>query len=40
MSRLRLIAVVVALPLSLWLFVPVLSDGAPLSSRIEEKRRR
>ena len=39
MSRLRLIAVVVALPLSLWLFVPVLSDGAPLSSRIEEKRR-
>jgi peptidoglycan DL-endopeptidase CwlO len=38
MSRLRLIAVVAALPFSLWLFVPVLSDGAPLSSRIEEKR--
>jgi peptidoglycan DL-endopeptidase CwlO len=39
MSRLRLLAAVVALPLSLWLFVPVLSDGAPLSSRIDEKRR-
>jgi peptidoglycan DL-endopeptidase CwlO len=39
MSRLRLIAVVAALPFSLWLFVPVLSDGAPLSSRIDEKRR-
>jgi murein DD-endopeptidase MepM/ murein hydrolase activator NlpD len=39
MSRLRIIAVVAALPFSLWLFVPVLSDGAPLSSRIEEKRR-
>jgi murein DD-endopeptidase MepM/ murein hydrolase activator NlpD len=38
MSRLRLIAVVAALPFSLWLFVPVLSDGAPLSSRIDEKR--
>jgi murein DD-endopeptidase MepM/ murein hydrolase activator NlpD len=38
MSRLRIIAVIAALPLSLWLFVPVLSDGAPLSSRIEEKR--
>jgi peptidoglycan DL-endopeptidase CwlO len=39
MSRLRLIALIVALPFVLWLFVPVLSDGAPLSSRIEEKRR-
>jgi peptidoglycan DL-endopeptidase CwlO len=39
MSRLRIIAVVLALPLSLWLFVPVLSDGAPLSSRIDEKKR-
>jgi murein DD-endopeptidase MepM/ murein hydrolase activator NlpD len=38
MSRLRLIAVLAALPFSLWLFVPVLSDGAPLSSRIDEKR--
>jgi murein DD-endopeptidase MepM/ murein hydrolase activator NlpD len=39
MSRLRLLALVAALPFSLWLFVPVLSDGAPLSSRIDEKRR-
>src|SRR5262245_8507888 len=37
--RLRNIALVAALPLVLWLFVPVLSDGAPISSRIEEKRR-
>ncbi len=39
MSRLRLIALIVALPFTLWLFVPVLSDGAPLSSKIDEKRR-
>jgi murein DD-endopeptidase MepM/ murein hydrolase activator NlpD len=39
MSRLRLIALIVAVPFGLWLFVPVLSDGAPLQSRIEEKRR-
>jgi murein DD-endopeptidase MepM/ murein hydrolase activator NlpD len=39
MSRLRLLALLVALPFALWLFVPVLSDGAPLQSRIEEKRR-
>ena len=39
MSRLRLIALIVALPFGLWLFLPVLSDGAPLQSRIEEKRR-
>jgi len=39
MSRLRLLLAVAALPLALWLFVPVLSDGAPLQSRIEEKRR-
>jgi murein DD-endopeptidase MepM/ murein hydrolase activator NlpD len=39
MSRLRLIALVAALPLVVWLFVPVLSDGAPISSRIEEKQR-
>jgi murein DD-endopeptidase MepM/ murein hydrolase activator NlpD len=39
MPRLRLIALIAALPFSLWLFVPVLSDGAPLQSRIDEKRR-
>jgi murein DD-endopeptidase MepM/ murein hydrolase activator NlpD len=39
MSRPRLIALIAALPFSLWLFAPVLSDGAPISSRIEEKRR-
>jgi murein DD-endopeptidase MepM/ murein hydrolase activator NlpD len=39
MPRLRLIALIAALPFALWLFVPVLSDGAPLSSRIDEKRR-
>jgi len=39
MSRLRLSIAVAALPLTLWLFVPVLSDGAPLSSRIEAKKR-
>jgi murein DD-endopeptidase MepM/ murein hydrolase activator NlpD len=39
MYRLRLLLVVAALPLTLWLFVPVLSDGAPLSSRIEAKKR-
>jgi murein DD-endopeptidase MepM/ murein hydrolase activator NlpD len=39
MSRLRLLAAVAALPLALWLFVPVVSDGAPLSSRIEAKKR-
>ena len=39
MSRLRLIALTAALPFVLWLFVPVLSDGSPISSRIEEKRR-
>jgi murein DD-endopeptidase MepM/ murein hydrolase activator NlpD len=39
MSRLRLIALIAALPFVLWLSVPVLSDGAPISSRIEEKRR-
>src|SRR4051812_46150642 len=39
MSRLRLIALIAALPFVLWLFVPVVSDGAPISSRIEEKRR-
>ena len=39
MSRLRLLALIVALPFGLWLFLPVLSDGAPLQSRIQEKRR-
>jgi peptidoglycan DL-endopeptidase CwlO len=39
MNRLRLLLVVAALPLTLWLLVPVLSDGAPLSSRIEAKKR-
>jgi peptidoglycan DL-endopeptidase CwlO len=39
MFRLRLLVLVAALPLVLWLFVPVLSDGAPLSSRIESKKR-
>src|SRR5918999_123373 len=39
MSRLRLLIVVAALPLGLWLFVPVLSDGAPLQSKIQSKKR-
>ena len=38
MPRALLFVVVAAMPLALWLFVPVLSDGAPLQSRIEEKR--
>ena len=39
MSRLRLLLLVAAMPLALWLALPVLSDGAPLSSQIEAKRR-
>jgi len=39
MSRLRLVLLVAAMPLALWMLVPVLSDGAPLSSRIESKKR-
>src|SRR5215216_1579916 len=39
MPRLRLLALIIAMPFVLWLFVPVLSDGAPLSSKIDEKRR-
>ena len=39
MSRLRLCILVAAMPFALWLFVPVLSDGAPLSSKIEAKKR-
>jgi murein DD-endopeptidase MepM/ murein hydrolase activator NlpD len=39
MSRTRLLILVAAMPLALWLAVPVLSDGAPLTSRIEAKKR-
>src|SRR5262245_11622813 len=39
MSRLRLLIAVAAMPLAFWLFVPVLSDGAPISSRIDAKKR-
>jgi len=39
MSRLRLCFLVAAMPLALWLAVPVLSDGAPLQSKIESKKR-
>jgi peptidoglycan DL-endopeptidase CwlO len=39
MYRLRLLSLAAALPLALWLFVPVLSDGAPLQSKIESKKR-
>jgi murein DD-endopeptidase MepM/ murein hydrolase activator NlpD len=39
MSRLRLLIAAAAMPLALWLFVPVLSDGAPITSRIEAKKR-
>jgi murein DD-endopeptidase MepM/ murein hydrolase activator NlpD len=39
LSRLRIAALIAALPCTLWLLLPVLSDGAPISSRIEEKRR-
>jgi murein DD-endopeptidase MepM/ murein hydrolase activator NlpD len=35
----RVLILFVAMPLALWLALPVLSDGAPLSSRIDEKRR-
>ena len=38
MSRLRLLVLVAAIPLALWMLSPVLSDGAPLSSRIEDKK--
>ena len=38
MSRLRLLVLAAAIPLALWMLSPVLSDGAPLSSRIEEKK--
>jgi murein DD-endopeptidase MepM/ murein hydrolase activator NlpD len=39
MSRARLLILVAAVPLLLGLAVPVLSDGAPLQSKIESKRR-
>ena len=39
MYRLRLFFLVAAMPLALWLFVPVLSDGAPLPDRIDSKKR-
>ena len=39
MRRRRLLIGVILTPLALWLALPVLSDGAPLSSRIEQKRR-
>jgi murein DD-endopeptidase MepM/ murein hydrolase activator NlpD len=38
MSRLRLLLLVAAMPLAAWLAVPVLSDGSPLSSRIDSKK--
>jgi murein DD-endopeptidase MepM/ murein hydrolase activator NlpD len=39
MRLLRVLILLVAMPLGLWLALPVLSDGAPLPSRIDEKRR-
>jgi murein DD-endopeptidase MepM/ murein hydrolase activator NlpD len=39
MPRLRLLVLVAAMPFALWMLSPVLSDGAPLSSRIENKKR-
>src|SRR3954454_3025832 len=38
-SRLGLLVLVALLPLVLWAALPVLSDGASLSSKIEQKRR-
>ena len=35
----RVLILLVVLPFALWLCLPVLSDGAPLQSRIQEKRR-
>ena len=39
MPRLRLLVLVAVMPFALWMLSPVLSDGAPLSSRIETKKR-
>jgi murein DD-endopeptidase MepM/ murein hydrolase activator NlpD len=38
-TRVRLVILVAAMPCTLWLLVPVLSDGSHLSSRIDEKKR-
>jgi len=38
MTRLRLLAVALATPLVLWLFVPVLSDGQSIDSKIQRKQ--
>jgi murein DD-endopeptidase MepM/ murein hydrolase activator NlpD len=39
MSRVRLFVLAAAIPFALWMLTPVLSDGAPLSTRIEQKKR-
>ena len=39
MSRLRLLVLAAVIPFALWMLSPVFSAGAPLSSRIEEKKR-
>ena len=39
MPRLRLLVLAATLPFALWMLLPVFSDGAPLSSRIEHKKR-
>lgn len=39
MSHVRLILAVAALPVVLWLFVPVASNGAQLQNKIQDKRR-
>ena len=38
MTRLRLLAATLATPLVLWLFVPVLSDGQSIGTKIERKQ--
>ena len=38
MTRLRLLAAALATPLVLWLFVPVLSDGQSIGTKIERKQ--
>ena len=39
MAHARLIIAVAAVPLLLWLFLPVASNGQQLQRKIEEKRR-
>ena len=39
MPHVRIIIAVAAMPLVLWLFVPVASNGQQLQSKIEQKRR-